>query len=172
MTLTLAHEVQETRKQFPSLPVPTSGLSFRCEALARILPMREASDVVLSDNYLKFAAAYLGPGAVIETPLTFQRIHASNRYTRGERAGNLRPRIMVETGLELARRYDGLKTLGRSLVAGGIAEGNLPVGQMWRDIRRCGRDGAFGADDTARLAALVAYKRLGVLLRSRNGVAT
>ncbi|MEO8882399.1 MAG: glycosyltransferase family 2 protein, partial [Devosia sp.] len=43
--------------KFPSLPVPTSGLSFRREALAKILPMPVAADVVLSDNYLKFAAA-------------------------------------------------------------------------------------------------------------------
>ncbi|HTJ58437.1 MAG TPA: glycosyltransferase family 2 protein [Devosiaceae bacterium] len=156
------------RGKFPSLPVPTSGLSFRREVLAKILPMPVAADVVLSDNYLKFAAAYLGRGAVIETPLTFQRLHTTNRYT-GAKAGSLRPRIMVETGLELARRYDGLRALGTSLVAGGLAEGGFPPSRMWTEIRRCTRDGTFGADGAARIAALVAMKRLIHRVRPRQG---
>jgi len=157
--------------KFPSLPVPTSGLSFRRGALAKILPMPVAADVVLSDNYLKFAAAYLGRGAVIDTPLTFQRLHANNRYT-GARAGALRPKIMVETGLELARRYDGLRSLGKSLVAGGLAEGGLPPGRVWDEIRRVTRDGTFGADGAASIAALVAYKRMGRLLRPHEVAAS
>jgi glycosyltransferase involved in cell wall biosynthesis len=157
--------------KFPSLPVPTSGLSFRRDALAKILPMPVASDVVLSDNYLKFAAAYLGRGVVVDTPLTFQRLHAANRYT-GARAGSLRPKIMVETGLELARRYDGLKALGKSLVAGGLAEGGLPPAGVWGEIRRVTRDGTFGADGAARIATLVAYKRLGRLLRPHEAAAS
>ncbi|MDB5562331.1 MAG: glycosyltransferase family 2 protein [Hyphomicrobiales bacterium] len=160
------------RGKFPSLPVPTSGLSFRREALAKILPMPVAGDVVLSDNYLKFAAAYLGAGAVIETPLTFQRIHASNRYTGVQAKGSLRPRIMVETGLELARRYGGLRALGKSLVAGGLAEGKLPLSGVWGEIRRCTRDGTFGADGAAQIAALVAYKRLANRLRPKHGASS
>ena len=159
------------RGQFPSLPVPTSGLSFRREALAKILPMPVAADVVLSDNYLKFAAAYLGHGAVIKTPLTFQRLHEANRYT-GSRTGSLRPRIMVETGLELARRYAGLKALGTSLVAGGLAEGELPPTRLWAEIRRCTRDGTFGADGAARIAALIACKRLVRRFRPRREIAS
>ncbi|MGO7624508.1 glycosyltransferase family 2 protein, partial [Rhizobium ruizarguesonis] len=40
---------------FPSLPVPTSGLSFLRNLLSQILPMSVATYVVLSDNYIKFA---------------------------------------------------------------------------------------------------------------------
>jgi glycosyltransferase involved in cell wall biosynthesis len=160
------------RGAFPSLPVPTSGLSFRRAALGQILPMPEAADVVLSDNYLKFAAAYLARGAVIETPLTFQRIHAANRYTGPGQGRSLRPRIMVETGLELARRYEGLKNLGRSLVAGGLAEGRAPLPEVWTEIRRCTRDGTFGADGPARIAALVALKRLAAVLRPKHEAAS
>ncbi|MDR3472004.1 MAG: glycosyltransferase [Devosia sp.] len=159
------------RGVFPSLPVPTSGLSFRRAALAQILPMPEAADIVLSDNYLKFAAAYLGCGAIIDTPLTFQRLHASNRYTTPGQGRALRPSIMVETGLELARRYGGLRTLGRSLVAGGLAEGRASLPQLWSEIRRCTRDGTFGANGPARIAALVVYKRMAVLARSRREAA-
>jgi glycosyltransferase involved in cell wall biosynthesis len=157
------------RGGFPSLPVPTSGLSFRRAALAKILPMPEATDVVLSDNYLKFAGAYLGRGAVIETPLTFQRLHAANRYTGPGQGRTLRPRIMVETGLELARHYRELRNLGRSLVAGGLAEGRGTPTELWREIRRCTRDGTFGADGAARIAALVFYKRLASRLRPNPG---
>ena len=161
---------QLRRGAFPSLPVPTSGLSFRREALAKILPMPEAADVVLSDNFLKFAAAYLGRGVVVETPLTFQRLHATNRYTGPGQGHSLRARIMVETGLELARRY-GLKSLGCSLVAGGLAEGNAPLPRLLHEIRRCTRDGTFGPAGPARIAALIAYKRVGAMMRRRTEAA-
>ena len=110
---------------FPSLPVPTSGLSFHRTLLARILPMPTAGDVVLSDNYLKFAAAFLGRGAVVETPLTFQRIHAQNRYTGTDRMQSLKPKIMMATGTALRQRYPGLRRLGISLAAGGLADSGL-----------------------------------------------
>jgi glycosyltransferase involved in cell wall biosynthesis len=151
---------------FPSLPVPTSGLSFRRNLLSQILPMSVATDVVLSDNYIKFAAAYLGRGAIVETPLTFQRIHASNRYTGTSRAKTLRPRIMIATGLELARRYDGLQALGKSLVAGGIAE-TTSLLKLRSEVRNTVADGPFGEDAT-EVALMAARKRLGNMLRRRQ----
>lgn len=75
---------------------------------------------------------------------------------------------MVETGLELARRYDELQRLGRSLVAGGLAEGGAPPHEVWSEIRRCTRDGTFGSDGAARIAALVAYKRLASRFKSQS----
>lgn len=151
---------------FPSLPVPTSGLSFRRSLLSQILPMSVATDVVLSDNYIKFAAAYLGRGAIVETPLTFQRIHASNRYTGTSRAKTLRPRIMIATGLELARRYDGLQALGKSLVAGGIAE-TTSLLKLRNEVRSTVADSPFG-DDATEVALMAARKRLGNMLRRRQ----
>lgn len=147
---------------FPSLPVPTSGLSFTRATLGQILPMAVASDVVLSDNYLKFAAAFLGRGAVVDTPLTFQRIHGSNRYTGQSKADQLRSRIMIETGLELSLRYDGLQCLGRSLVAGGLARSKLPLPKLWSEIQRCSREGRIGSNPLS-LAAQVTLKSLASL---------
>ncbi|OWV76546.1 glycosyl transferase [Rhizobium sp. R339] len=149
---------------FPSLPVPTSGLSFRRDLLAQILPMSVARDVVLSDNYIKFAAAYLGRGAIVETPLTFQRIHASNRYTHTNRAKTLRPRIMIATGLELARRYDGLQALGKSLVAGGIAQ-TTSLLKLHSEARDTVAGGPFGENAATEVAWMAARKRLGNMLR-------
>lgn len=144
---------------FPSLPVPTSGLSFTRATLGQILPMAVARDVVLSDNYLKFAAAFLGRGAVVDTPLTFQRIHGSNRYTGQTKSDQLRSHIMVATGLELSRRFDGLQVTARSLVAGGLARSKLPLPQLWQEIQRCRKEGQLGGSALA-LAAQVALKSL------------
>jgi glycosyltransferase involved in cell wall biosynthesis len=164
LQVTLFDKRETLRKGgFPSLPVPTSGLSFRRSLLSQILPMTVATDVVLSDNYIKFAAAYLGCGAIIETPLTFQRIHASNRYTGTTRAKTLRPRIMIATGLELARRYDELQSLGKSLVAGGIAE-TTSLLKLRSEARNTVAGGPFG-DAATEVALMAARKRLGKMLR-------
>lgn len=142
---------------FPSLPVPTSGLSFHRRIMSDILPMPTADDVVLSDNYLKFAAAYLGKGLVVDTPLTFQRIHGANRYTNSDKAQHLRAKIMIATGIALARRYDGMKKMGQTLAAGGLARSDRQAFALIGDVRRCAQDGAFSF---LPFAAQVAMKRL------------
>lgn len=148
------------RGYYPSIPVPTSGLSFRRDLLEQILPMKTAKDVVLSDNYLKFAAVYLGRGSIVLTPLTFQRIHQANRYTGTFRASTLRPKIMIATGLELARRYAGLQTLGKGLIAGGIAEAGTPFTQLRREVQRALADSPFGRAAVSQIAMAAARKRL------------
>lgn len=165
LQVTLFDKRETLRKGgYPSLPVPTSGLSFRRSLLSQILPMSVATDVVLSDNYIKFAAAYLGRGAILETPLTFQRIHASNRYTGTSRAKTLRPQIMIATGLELARRYDGLQALGKGLVAGGLAE-TTPWLKLLSEVRSTVADGPFGNGAATEVVLMTARKRLGNMLR-------
>jgi glycosyltransferase involved in cell wall biosynthesis len=144
--------------RFPDLFVPTSGLSFRRELLAQILPMATAADVVLSDNYLKFAAAHLGAGAIVETPLTFQRIHAANRYTGEGRAKTLRPRIMVATGVELARRYPGMRALAMQLIAGGVALSGAGFGTTLREAGRNAAAAGLGAAARWKLAAMALAK--------------
>jgi glycosyltransferase involved in cell wall biosynthesis len=148
---------------FPSIPVPTSGLSFRTALLAQILPMPLAQGVVLSDNYLKFAAAYLGRGALVETPLTFQRLHESNRYTNTRSGNALRPRIMVETGFQLASRYREMSRLGVKLIAAGLAERDLPLGAVAGEIHRCTSGGAFGRLGAAQISARFLLKKLAGL---------
>ena len=148
------------RGRFPSLAVPTSGLTFHRNLLSKILPMPTARDVVLSDNYLKFAAAYLGHGIVVKTPLTYQRIHGANRYTGADKSRPLQSRIMVQTGLELARRYKGLSALGKSLIAGGLAQSGFSTLTMLSEVRRCTRDGTFGPMGAVSLPILVILKKL------------
>jgi glycosyltransferase involved in cell wall biosynthesis len=157
------------RGHYPSIPVPTSGLSFRRSLIEQILPMKTAKDVVLSDNYLKFAAVYLGRGAIVSTPLTFQRIHQANRYTGTSRASSLRPKIMIATGLELARRYSGLHALGKGLIAGGIAEAGTPFTQLRMEAERALADSPFGQLAVSQIVIAAARKRLiGKLKGYRN----
>jgi glycosyltransferase involved in cell wall biosynthesis len=155
------------RGVFPTIPVPTSGLSFRSALLAQILPMPLASGVVLSDNYLKFAAAYLGRGAMIETPLTFQRLHESNRYTSTANSKALRPRIMVETGFQLANRYREMSRLGVKLIAAGLAERDLSLGAVADEIRRCTSGGAFGRLGAAKISTRFLFKKIAGLRMGR-----
>lgn len=152
---------------FPSIPVPTSGLSFRRNTLAKILPMREAHDVVLSDNYMKFAAAFLGKGILVETPLTFQRLHDSNRYTGTTKAKMLKPHIMMATGLELAKRFPGLRTLGRQMVAGSLAESPTALWRLPAQLKTALRGSVFEAEPTLPLLVVVLCKRLKMLARRR-----
>jgi hypothetical protein len=148
------------RGKFPSIPVPTSGLSFRHSLLAKILPMPVAADVVLSDNYLKFAAAALGKGVIVETPLTFQRIHDANRYTGTGAATTLRPRIMIETGLQLATRFPTLAPMGVRLVAGGLSDRELGWSATAEVMRRCAQPSAFGPIGAMKIAARLLAKKL------------
>lgn len=168
-TAPIDHRAAMRAGRFPSLPIPTSGLSFRRDVLAQILPMPLAADVVLSDNYLKFAAAYLAPGIVVDTPLTFQRLHEANRYTNSTRAATLKPRIMMATGEHLARRYDGLGRIGRHLVAGGIAGSGLGMSGTLAEVAQVSRrtrDIGWGRPE---LLMLVLRKRVAGLLRAGRG---
>ncbi|KQO57259.1 glycosyltransferase family 2 protein [Sphingomonas sp. Leaf257] len=154
---------------FPTLPVPTSGLTFHRSILSQILPMPLADDVVLSDNYLKFAAAYLAPGMLVETPLTFQRLHATNRYTNTDRAKSLKPQIMMATGLHLARRFDGLGRMGKSLVTGGIADAHLGLTDTLAEIDRVAREARGMGWTRQNLTTQVVRKRLTGAAKSLLG---
>jgi glycosyltransferase involved in cell wall biosynthesis len=63
----------------------TSGLCFRRQLLARLLPMPE--DRLLIDDYLKFSALALAGGCILNSRLSLQRLHGENAMTlRPERA--------------------------------------------------------------------------------------
>jgi glycosyltransferase involved in cell wall biosynthesis len=153
---------------FPLLPAPTSGLSFRRDLLARILPMPTAADITLSDNYLKFAAAYLAPGVTVEQCLTFQRLHRSNRYTASEAKQSKRAAIMIETGVALATEFPGLRRIGMHLVAGGLAAGRFSPGAMRNVVAAPRAKRVFGAGGGLQILALCASKRLRELASSRG----
>ena len=59
----------------------SSGLSFRREVLARILPMPRAKSILLCDDYIKTACYALSPGIALDEELSLQRLHGNNLYT-------------------------------------------------------------------------------------------
>ncbi|HVZ28053.1 MAG TPA: glycosyltransferase, partial [Rhizomicrobium sp.] len=154
------------RGAFPILPVPTSALSFRRELLAQILPMPVADGVTLSDNYLKFAAAFLAPGLLLGQALTFQRLHENNRYTDKPDVWQLRAGIMRATGYALASRYPALKRLGLELVAGGLSDSRLPQAVIRDYLDKCVDTQVFGANARLRCVMLVAKKKMAHAVRA------
>jgi hypothetical protein len=85
----------------PGLQTACSGMSFRREILADILPMPEGFRIT-SDAYVKLAALALTEGWLEQTELTLQRIHGSNAYTQQPIK---RKRLLGRTGLLLGIHF-------------------------------------------------------------------
>lgn len=104
----------------PFLPTATSGLSFRRDTLAAILPMSDLIRIT-SDNYVKFVALSLTKGWVEAQELSLQRIHGDNAYTNRQ-AGKHRVfgRTGLLTGICLHERFPVLQPLGRSIFCNGL----------------------------------------------------
>ena len=151
----------------PHVPAPTSGLSFRRDILSRILPMPTASGITLSDNYLKFAGAAIGTGAICRVPLTYQRIHNANRYTQSREIKARQAEIMMATGEELAHHFTFLSAAAIKLISIAIAEqiarnpAHLPL------LVRHWRMGQFTFVQKVQITARSAIKALRLRLGRR-----
>jgi len=119
------------RNRLPDLPTATSGLSLRRDLAARIFPMPQAEDVILSDNFVKLRAAALAPGWMLAESLALLRLHGENRYSGGgEARARLAPRIAVRTALELDRLDPDLRRFCDGLFRGGLRD--LAAALGWR----------------------------------------
>jgi hypothetical protein len=98
--------VASVRKgKMPIVHPSTSGLCFRRDFLAQILPMPVAQDVVLSDAYIKFASAGLAPGWFFDEPLGTLRLHGTNRYSGVRDVFPLKTRIALATTRAMRDRW-------------------------------------------------------------------
>ena len=149
---------------FPYTPAATSGLSFRRSLLSKILPMPTSDGITLSDNYLKFAGAALGKGAICTVPLTHQRIHGANRYTGSTQMKRRQAEIMMETGRQLVVHFPHLSNIGVSLVSNAIAVRIAQGADQFPLLFRHDRGGPFSLTDRARITALSALKAARLLL--------
>jgi glycosyltransferase involved in cell wall biosynthesis len=104
----------------PFLPTATSGMSFRRDTLARILPMSELIRIT-SDNYMKFVALSLTKGWMDSQELSLQRIHGDNAYTHRQ-AGKRRVfgRTGLLTGICLHEQFPVLQPLARAIFCNGL----------------------------------------------------
>jgi glycosyltransferase involved in cell wall biosynthesis len=104
----------------PFLATATSGLSFRRDTLAKILPMPEVIRIT-SDNYLKFVALGLKEGWMHSEELSLQRIHGNNAYTNRTIG---KKRIVGQTGLLtgicLHEKFPALQPLGKIVFCQGL----------------------------------------------------
>jgi glycosyltransferase involved in cell wall biosynthesis len=108
-------------KPIPALPTATSGLCFRRESLALILPMPEQIRII-SDNYLKWAALALGPGFFSSAEVAVQRIHAGNLYTGNPGAAYLHAEMTLATACHLHHRLPHIRHFCADLGVGAIGE--------------------------------------------------
>jgi glycosyltransferase involved in cell wall biosynthesis len=104
----------------PFIPTATSGLSFRRDVLALILPMPEIIRIT-SDGYLKLTALALAEGWITTQELSLQRIHGENAYTkRVTGRKNLAAKTGLLTGVSLHERFPILRRLASNAFAYGL----------------------------------------------------
>ncbi|MBE9030419.1 glycosyltransferase family 2 protein [filamentous cyanobacterium LEGE 11480] len=97
----------------------TSGLCFTRSLLSRILPMPQATNVTLSDDYLKYVAYGLTPGYVLLEELVVQRLHAQNAFTRRTDKHRLKAQIHVLTAHWIRHNFPQLRIFANNLFAAG-----------------------------------------------------
>jgi glycosyltransferase involved in cell wall biosynthesis len=124
----------------------SSGLSFRRELLARILPMPHARSILLCDDYIKTACYALSPGIALDEELSLQRIHGANLYTNTSiRDRRVTGQMNLLMGIHLQRRFKecvnpGAKMLCRGCailtVFGGWQPGDRR--ELWKNLRMMG----------------------------------
>lgn len=103
------------------LPFPgtvTSGLAFKRNLLAQLLPMPEEIRIT-SDDYLKYGAFGLMPGYVLLENLALQRIHGNNLYTfqEGDQKKALQAKIELLTAYWLKHHFPCMQKFSNNLFA-------------------------------------------------------
>lgn len=98
----------------------TSGLCFRRSLLGQILPMPEATDVSISDSYIKFTAIGLSKGFVLAQELAIQRIHYYNAYTLRRDQPQLIARIHILTAYWMQKNFPIINKFANNLFAVGL----------------------------------------------------
>jgi glycosyltransferase involved in cell wall biosynthesis len=104
----------------PPFAPATSALSFRRETLAKILPMPEVEGILLSDNYIKFAAVSLKQGFYLNRPLSIMSIHGNNLYTNRKNL-ILIAKLDLVTAYWLKKKFPDLKRFTNRLFRTGLA---------------------------------------------------
>ena len=115
---------QMVKKGYASFTAPaTSGLTFRRKLLGKILPMPEANNVLLSDNYLKFMSFLFSDGFFLKEKLAQLVLHGSNLYTlrQDSKALELRAGISVHTAYWIKDKCPEADRFANKLMAEGIA---------------------------------------------------
>lgn len=103
----------------------TSGLCFMRSLLQQILPMPEAKNVSISDNYVKFTAVALSKGFALAKELSLQRIHDGNAFSLRKDKQRLDARIHILTAYWMRIKFPCMKKFANNSFATGL-------GTYWR----------------------------------------
>jgi hypothetical protein len=98
----------------------TSGLCFTRSLLQLILPMPEASGVMISDHYLKVTALALSKGYFLDEELGVVRLHGNNRYTARDNNKHLKANIAILTAYCIRTNWPVLAKHANKLFAHGL----------------------------------------------------
>ena len=109
------------RGKMPFHGPATSALCFTHSLLKLILPMPEASDVTISDHYLKVTALALSKGFFLDEQLALLRVHGNNRYTNKDANHTLEANIAIMTAYSLRTNWPFLAKFANKLFAKGIS---------------------------------------------------
>ncbi|MBD2260580.1 glycosyltransferase family A protein [Pseudanabaena sp. FACHB-2040] len=105
----------------PYFAPATSCTSFKRTVLSSILPMPTGQSVVLSDNYIKFAAVSLAKGYFLNEDLTCMGIHGSNIYTRSNTKDLIHAKVDILTAFWLRQNFPNIKNFTNRLFRTGLA---------------------------------------------------
>ncbi|MFB2938667.1 glycosyltransferase family 2 protein [Aerosakkonemataceae cyanobacterium BLCC-F154] len=97
----------------------TSGLCFNRSLLKQILPMPEAIRIT-SDDYIKYLALGLEPGAILLKEIAIQRIHGNNAYTFRKDKVNLKIQIQILTAYWIKTNFPQLQKFSNNILALGL----------------------------------------------------
>jgi glycosyltransferase involved in cell wall biosynthesis len=144
----------------------SSGLSFRRELLARILPMPHAKSILLCDDYIKTACYALAPGVALDEELSLQRIHGANLYTNADTRDRVTSgQMSLLMGVHLQRRFRECRNAGMKLLCRGCAILTVFGGwqpeyrrEVWTNLRLMGP--GLALKSVARTATLVVLEAL------------
>ncbi|KOP22765.1 hypothetical protein AMR41_30320 [Hapalosiphon sp. MRB220] len=103
----------------PCLP-PSSALCFRRSLLEKILPMPTTKKMPGSDHYVKFMAAGLSKGFILNNDLTLQRIHNSNMGTLRKDKKHMQAREYLFTGLWIKQEFPQFSKFANKIFAVGM----------------------------------------------------
>ena len=113
-------EIMKQGKKF-NYSIPC-GLCFTRDLLNKTLPMPQANNIVLSDNYLKFAALSLSSGILSPECLASQRIHQSNLFTFRDDVQVKASEIGLMTGYYLREQFPTIALFADKVFARGLGE--------------------------------------------------
>jgi hypothetical protein len=143
------------RAKMPTFARATSGISYRRELLACVLPM-PVLEGTSADRYVKMVGLGLAPGIYLDEPLAEQKIHGENAYTRRPEKQRVGAKSHVFCACWMRERFPEMSRFANKLFAIGL-------GMYWRSG---GVDEKYAGVVEAYLSRASVGERIGIRARA------